>query len=279
MRSISRSPAQTLTRRAPDDACAFSVGSGTSVNLTLSGTNTLKSGYYYAGLAVPGGAALTITAASSDGELYATGGEHGAGIGGGDAGTGGTIIIKGGSITATGGNWGAGIGGGFKGSGGTISISGGTVIATGIKYGRGYRRQLRRDRRQNNNKRRLGNRNRRQLRRCRHRRRRRWKRRHNIDKWRHGNRSWYRIRRGHRRRIMRQWWYGNDIRRLGKGNRRLSSCGHRRRLQRSQLDKRQQLRQWWYGHHKRRLGICKPAALAPWISGTATPARITVVFI
>ena len=69
--------------------------------------------------------------------MTATGGgtdRGGAGIGGGNKGSGGTITITGGEVTATGGGtgWsGAGIGGGNNGSGGTITITGGVVNATG----------------------------------------------------------------------------------------------------------------------------------------------------
>ncbi|MDR3366163.1 MAG: MBG domain-containing protein [Prevotellaceae bacterium] len=113
-------------------ACAFSIGSGTKVNLTLEGTNTLKSGGIYAGLQVPFGAELTI---DGDGALDVTGGGFdGAGIGS-EAGrgiSGGHIIINGGTVTATGGgDNSAGIGGADSNSGGIITVNGGTVNATG----------------------------------------------------------------------------------------------------------------------------------------------------
>ncbi len=118
---------------------AFSIAAGATVNLTLNGENTLKSGTFCAGLQVPNGATLVI-AENSTGSLNATGGVYGAGIGGGDGG-GGTITINGGTITATGGGLGAGIGGGYMGAGGEITISGGTVDATsdtGAGIGGGY---------------------------------------------------------------------------------------------------------------------------------------------
>ena len=74
------------------------------------------------------------------GEITATGGTSGSGIGGGSKinGSGGTITINGGEITANGGDNGAGIGGGYSGSGGTITISGGDAItATGDGGGAG----------------------------------------------------------------------------------------------------------------------------------------------
>jgi hypothetical protein len=71
------------------------------------------------------------------GNITASGGTNGAGIGGGGKSSsgapssGGTVSIYGGNITATGGACGAGIGGGILGGGGTVKIYGGEVIATG----------------------------------------------------------------------------------------------------------------------------------------------------
>lgn len=145
---------------------ALGLAARSHVKLTLQGTNTLISGGNYAGLNVPEGATLEITAATDEGnELIAKcvndGGAAGAGIGGNgldnfsnsgqivissgtitasseSTGTGigggqrgyGNVSITGGTITATG-DSGAGIGNGFGGKGGTISISGGTITATG----------------------------------------------------------------------------------------------------------------------------------------------------
>jgi hypothetical protein len=110
-------------------ACAFGMV-GATVNLTLQGSNTLRSGGSRAGLEAPSGATLAIY---GPGSLIATGGDwSGAGIGGGDGGSiGGDITIYGGTITATGGSAGAGIGGGMNGNGGNITIQGGAVTATG----------------------------------------------------------------------------------------------------------------------------------------------------
>jgi hypothetical protein len=121
-----------------DNAAAFDM-TGATVNLTLTGTNTLKSGEGRAGLEAPYGSTLVITG-SSTGSLAATGGYGGgggAGIGGGYNGTGGTVTIAGGTVTATGGGGGAGIGGGYNGTGGTVTITGGTVTATGGNNGAG----------------------------------------------------------------------------------------------------------------------------------------------
>jgi len=123
------------------NACAFDM-TGATVNLTLVGTNNLKSGQYRAGLQVPEGASLVITN-SSTGSITALGGSFGAGIGGSDGfklNNGGNITVNGGTVTATGGSYAAGIGGGvdssiigyyFCGSGGTFIINGGVVTATG----------------------------------------------------------------------------------------------------------------------------------------------------
>jgi hypothetical protein len=85
--------------------------SGATVQLTLSGTNTLQGGVW-----IPEGSSLTINAADDTQSLTATGGIDG----------GGTIIINGGTITSnTSGNYSAGIGGGI------VRINGGTITATG----------------------------------------------------------------------------------------------------------------------------------------------------
>ena len=123
--------------------------SGAKLSLELVGENILTAlGEPYsdnghvavAGIAVPSGAELTIYGA---GTLTATGGEGGAGIGGGSYyctdGNCGLIKIESGLVTAvgsSGGEAGAGIGGAglisyAPGNGGTVIITGGTVTATG----------------------------------------------------------------------------------------------------------------------------------------------------
>lgn len=126
---------------------AFALEGNNDVNLTLIGSNTLKSGSKYAGLRVPQGSLLTI---AGDGSLSAVGGTDAAGIGGNAAGIGdasyfecdcGIVTINSGVVTATGDGYGAGIGGGGSsrnnGNGGNITINGGTVIATGGSYAYG----------------------------------------------------------------------------------------------------------------------------------------------
>ena len=123
---------------AISSACAFSIAKGASVELVLTKSVTLKSGKSRAGLAVPTGAAVTISAESRYGALNAAGGDSGAGIGGycGNNTTlfsGGSITILSGTVEATGGSGAAGIGGYGTGTGTDeqIHISGGKVTATG----------------------------------------------------------------------------------------------------------------------------------------------------
>ncbi|HNX64698.1 MAG TPA: InlB B-repeat-containing protein [Oscillospiraceae bacterium] len=115
---------------------AFEVKTG-SVNLNLSGTNTLKSGIAAAGLLVNNGKSVIISGETND-KLTASGGAlGGAGIGGNPSFSGGDITIISGTVTANGGSNGAGIGGSSSASGGNITISGGTVTAAGGDYAAG----------------------------------------------------------------------------------------------------------------------------------------------
>lgn len=119
---------------ATSQACAFSIASGASVDLVLKKVVTLKSGSGRAGLAVPTGAAVTISADNYRGALNAVGGSFGAGIGGYSGNSiGGNITILSGTVEATGGSSAAGIGGYDTGTGKEeqIHISGGKVTATG----------------------------------------------------------------------------------------------------------------------------------------------------
>ena len=125
-------------------------GSG-NTNIELNGNNTLTSGYGHAGLEhnkTDDSGTLTIqdeknddgsakgSASDTTGSLTATGGYHGAGIGGSDK-QDGQVTITGGEITANGGSQGAGIGGGAYGNG-TVTVTDGdiTAKATG-NYGAG----------------------------------------------------------------------------------------------------------------------------------------------
>ena len=120
-----------------ESKAAVSTGGKGNVNIELDGTNTLKSGREHAGLEKSGDGKLTITDENGNGKLIATGGDYGAGIGGGSSCNGSNITITGGEITAIGGNQGAGIGGGNKGNGSNIAITGGKVTATGGMFASG----------------------------------------------------------------------------------------------------------------------------------------------
>lgn len=109
-----------------------------NVTIWLEGTNTVKGFYRCSGVRVLSGYTLTIKSKNGDGVLYAEGGEHAAGIGGGmgsgtdlSKDTCGNIVIDGGIIYATGSSQGAGIGGGTSAACGTVTINGGTVTAIG----------------------------------------------------------------------------------------------------------------------------------------------------
>ena len=98
---------------------------------SLTVTGTTATGTYKAGINVAAGNSLTIYAQENGtGSLTATAGSNGAGIGGDESQTCGTVTIYGGNITANSNSqYGAGIGGGKAGSGGTVTIYGGTVTA------------------------------------------------------------------------------------------------------------------------------------------------------
>ena len=117
----------TIDVSATDNACALSF-TGIGNTLMLSGASSLKSGANEPGVRVEGTDVLEI---AGDGSLRTTGGDYGAGIGGGYDTNAGIINISGGTITAKGGRESAGIGGGDSGDGGHITISGGSVDATG----------------------------------------------------------------------------------------------------------------------------------------------------
>jgi len=82
---------------------------------------------YAAGIEIPDGASLVV----QDGNITATGGVNGAGIGGGRYEDAGSVTAAGGAVVATGGGHGAGIGGGYLGDGGTVTIYGGAVTGIG----------------------------------------------------------------------------------------------------------------------------------------------------
>ncbi len=118
-----------------------------SVNLILMDGYTLSvtGDSRNAGISVLVGNSLTIYGQEAGtGTLIAQGGQHGAGIGGGEHKNAGTTKISGGTVMAIGGQDSAGIGGGYSngygaefGMGGTIVITGGNITANGNGYGAG----------------------------------------------------------------------------------------------------------------------------------------------
>ena len=128
----------------PGEAAVQITGNG-DVTLELDGENTLQSGYKRAGVEKnttnsSGNGNLTITnETGTPGSLQSTGGVQGAGIGGGDSGSGSNITITGSAeVNAQGGDCGAGIGGGISGSGSNITITGSAeVTATSSRGGAG----------------------------------------------------------------------------------------------------------------------------------------------
>ena len=117
------------------EAAITTQGQG-DVTLNLSGNNSVQSGTYHAGVHKENAGNLTVTTPEGGtGSLKATGGDGGAGIGGGGIdGNGNNITISGGTVVAKGGEYSAGIGGGGNSSDNNaskITISGGNVTATG----------------------------------------------------------------------------------------------------------------------------------------------------
>ncbi len=133
-----------------DGACAFEIAGSATANITLHGTNELKSGKGRAGIQVQTDGSQTATVnitAQSTGELQIdleSGIGGGAGIGGSMWYDGGNINIYGGTIYASGALGSAGIGGGNSdgdplkgGASGTINIYGGNITAVGGNNGAG----------------------------------------------------------------------------------------------------------------------------------------------
>ena len=105
-------------------------GDGDAI-IEISGNNILRSGFGCAGIEKNARESNGSLEICGTGSLTAAGGNHGAGIGGGNSEASSNITITGGEITATGGSMGAGIGGGDGGAGSKITVTGGTVAATG----------------------------------------------------------------------------------------------------------------------------------------------------
>ena len=113
---------------APASGCAFDM-SGATVDMRLTSANTLRSNAGFAGIQAPDGSSLTI---SGNGSLLAIGGRNAAGIGGGNALSGGDIYIVGGTVEASGNDGGSGVGGGNLGNGGDILLDGADTSLTAI---------------------------------------------------------------------------------------------------------------------------------------------------
>ena len=112
-------------------ANAAGIGGGGTVTI-IGGTVTATGGEDGAGIGGGGSAGSGGSVTIIGGTVNAAGGKYGAGIGGGGSGgDGGTVTISGGNVTATGGKYAAGIGGGIVGDGGSVTITGGTVTAAG----------------------------------------------------------------------------------------------------------------------------------------------------
>jgi hypothetical protein len=131
---------------ADKDACAFYMIPDANVRILVNGNNSIKSGAQRAGIEVPSGASLEIlgvTYAQNTDILTATSASRGAGIGGADGKSAGSVLIRGATVKAYSGGWGAGIGGGAGGAGGLFFMDGGVVEAgsdkatTGAGIGQG----------------------------------------------------------------------------------------------------------------------------------------------
>ncbi|MFA9466317.1 MAG: InlB B-repeat-containing protein [Velocimicrobium sp.] len=116
---------------------AIKLTNDATLNLTITGDNTVTGGDKHAAINVPAGCSLVITQ-DSTGTLTAKAGNCSAGIGAdcdqtenSDIMTVGNITIDGGTVKAYGNAEGAGIGGTLSGKTGNIIINGGTVYAKG----------------------------------------------------------------------------------------------------------------------------------------------------
>ena len=122
---------------------ALSVQGKGNVEIELDGKNELKSGVQRAGLekntsTSTGTLTLKDDKEAGSGSLKATGGKYGAGIGGGNYGSGENITITDGTVTATGGIYGAGIGGGVNASGSNVTVSGAAQVTATAGKSDGY---------------------------------------------------------------------------------------------------------------------------------------------
>ena len=110
------------------DASGAAVSVSGDVELIISGTNTLQSGWGHAGVEKADDNGTLTISGTGTGTLEAYGGQGGAGIGSGSQKGCSNIVIESGTITAHGGEWGAGIGSGNVGGGGNAGVLGGSNI-------------------------------------------------------------------------------------------------------------------------------------------------------
>ncbi len=129
---------------------AFMIADNSTGNVTITladdSTNVLISGDKCAGLQKNGdyisennGKLIIQGEELGTGFLETTGGDFGAGIGGGKQSAGSNITINGGTVIAQGGGYAAGIGGGWYAAGDNITINGGNVSATSVDTSYNYR--------------------------------------------------------------------------------------------------------------------------------------------
>ncbi len=109
--------------------CAMELEKRSITELTLKGSNALRSGTTRAGIDIAETAKLIIN--ESTGSLLVEGGAAGAGIGGSADEPCGSVEIRGGTVDARGYHGAAGIGQGSRGQNGEFSVSGGMVRASG----------------------------------------------------------------------------------------------------------------------------------------------------
>lgn len=118
---------------ARSGAPAACVASGAVAKVELRGRSVLRSGAGSAGFQVDDGGEVVFLSGHPGASLEAAGGANGAGIGGGEYGSGGRIgfAATNATVDARGGRRGAGVGGGSRATAGAVSVLAGDVFATG----------------------------------------------------------------------------------------------------------------------------------------------------
>ena len=124
--SSALSPGWYVAKENVAFAAGITISGDVSIILNDGVTVTVQADSNHAGINVPAGSSLSIYSASGagTGALVATGGTHGAGIGGNNGESCGAVAIYGGSVKATGGVNGAGVGKGYNGlNNGTLTVA------------------------------------------------------------------------------------------------------------------------------------------------------------